>query len=108
VPLGLRLAFEFRHASWFADPVFDVLAAHQAALCVAESDTLETPDRRTAAFCCYRLRRSRYSEAEMRRVAARCAGSARQGDVYAYFMHEEQPDGPLRAVALREALGRRP
>ncbi|MCU1313577.1 MAG: hypothetical protein JWM54_1334, partial [Acidobacteriaceae bacterium] len=26
--------------------------------------------------------------------------------VYAYFMHEDAPDGPLRARAVLEALGR--
>ena len=57
---GLRVAFEFRHVSWFTNEVFDLLRQHQAALCVAESDELETPDVVTAPFCCYRLRKSDY------------------------------------------------
>jgi uncharacterized protein YecE (DUF72 family) len=31
----LRVAFEFRHESWFASEVFDLLRQHQAALCIA-------------------------------------------------------------------------
>ena len=64
-PSKLRIAFEFRHASWFADETFDLLRQHQAALCVAESDELQTPDVVTAPFCCYRLRKSDYGEADL-------------------------------------------
>jgi uncharacterized protein YecE (DUF72 family) len=32
----LRVAFEFRHPSWFTDETFDLLRQHEAALCVAE------------------------------------------------------------------------
>ncbi len=102
--LSLRSAFEFRHESWFEEPVFAALERGGAALCVAESDALTTPLRRTAAFTCYRLRRSSYSDADLQRLAAQFAAEAQQGDVYAYFMHEEQPDGPLRARAVLEAI----
>ncbi len=64
---ALRVAFEFRHASWFADEIFDLLRQHQAALCVAESDELQTPDVITAPFCCYRLRKSEYGAADCSR-----------------------------------------
>ncbi|MDQ1450666.1 MAG: hypothetical protein QOK38_532, partial [Acidobacteriaceae bacterium] len=36
----------------------------------------------------------------------RFAKDADEGDVYAYFMHEDAPDGPLRARAVLEALAR--
>jgi uncharacterized protein YecE (DUF72 family) len=55
---SLRMAFEFRHASWFCDEVYDVLRNRGVALCVAESDELETPDIMTAPFACYRFRRA--------------------------------------------------
>lgn len=103
-PLKLRIAFEFRHASWFDESTYIVLKENNAALCIAESDEMETPQLRTADFQCYRLRRSRYSDADLRGVVRRLAEDAKQGDVYAYFMHEEAPDGPLRARAVLEAL----
>jgi uncharacterized protein YecE (DUF72 family) len=103
-PLKIRLAFEFRHESWFTEATYAVLEQNNAALCIAESDELQTPDRGTADFMCYRLRRSSYSEADLQQLADRFAKDAEQGDVYAYFMHEEAPDGPLRARAVLEAL----
>ncbi len=43
LPRDARVAFEFRHDSWFADEVFCVLREANAALCEAESEKLETP-----------------------------------------------------------------
>jgi uncharacterized protein YecE (DUF72 family) len=102
--LKLRAAFEFRHESWFDEAVYAALQQNNVALCIAESDELETPQRRTADFLCYRLRRSHYSEAGLQNLARRFAQDAEQNDVYAYFMHEDAPDGPLRARGVLEAL----
>jgi uncharacterized protein YecE (DUF72 family) len=103
-PLKMRLAFEFRHESWFAEATYAALERSNVALCIAESDELQTPQRRTADFACYRLRRSSYSEGDLQQLADCFAREAGQGDVYAYFMHEEAPDGPLRARSVIEAL----
>jgi uncharacterized protein YecE (DUF72 family) len=102
--LEMRLAFEFRHESWFEEATYAVLERNNAALCIAGSDELQTPQRRTTAFTCYRLRRSSYSEADLQQFADRFASDTQQGDVYAYFMHEDAPDGPLRARAVLEML----
>ena len=104
--LKLQAAFEFRHESWFEEASYAALEHANVALCIAESDELQTPQRRTADFFCYRLRRSAYSEADLQEIAPRFAKDAEQGDVYAYFMHEDAPDGPLRARAMLEALAR--
>ena len=98
-------AFEFRHASWFSEEVFQALRHHGAALCVAESDELETPQVQTGTMAYYRLRKSAYTEAAIERMAASLATQSAARNVYAYFKHEDTPDGPLRAEALlREAL----
>jgi uncharacterized protein YecE (DUF72 family) len=108
--LKLRAALEFRHESWFDEATgkatYAALEQANAALCIAESDEFETPRRRTADFLCYRLRRSHYNEAGLEDLARRFAQDAEQGDVYAYFMHEDAPDGPLRGRAVLEALAR--
>jgi uncharacterized protein YecE (DUF72 family) len=101
-----RMAFEFRHAAWFSPATFTVLENHHAALCVAESDDLDTPDVVTAPYTCYRLRRSQYSEADLDAVRARLRARASEGEVFAYFKHEEEPSGPLRAAAVLEGLRR--
>jgi len=102
--LGLRLSFEFRHASWFDDSIFVLLRESGAALCVAESDELSTPDVVTASFSCYRLRRSDYSEPELITIRENLRARATQGDVFAYFKHEEEPTGALQAALVLQEL----
>lgn len=103
---GLRLAFEFRNESWFCDEVYAVLRSHKAAMCVAESDDLQTPDVRTADFACYRLRKSAYSSANLAAIAHSLNHAAKSGDVFAYFKHEDEPTGALNAAKLLRELGR--
>jgi uncharacterized protein YecE (DUF72 family) len=97
----LQIAFEFRHASWFTEETYDILRQHNAALCVAESEDLSTPDVATADFRCYRLRRNgSYAKAELNALAKSFTELAKQGEVYAYFKHEEEPTGALNASAM--------
>src|SRR5262252_7933757 len=56
LPAGRRAAFEFRHASWFEDDVFEALRAASAALCIAEDEELATPLVPTAGWGYLRLR----------------------------------------------------
>ena len=100
----LRIAFEFRHASWFNEETFDLLRRHQAALCVAESDELQTPDVITAPFCCYRLRKSDYGPAELAQIEKQLREKATRGEVFAYMKHEDSPKGALQAAALLTRL----
>lgn len=104
---GHRVAFEFRHPSWFADEVFEALLANNAALCVAESDELATPDVQTASFSYYRLRKSEYSGAAIKGIASSLASLAESQETYAYFKHEDAPDGPLRAEAVLRRASRK-
>lgn len=101
---SIRVAFEFRHPSWFASEVFDLLGKHRAALCVAESDELQTPDVITAPFCCYRLRKSDYGPADLQQIETQLAAKATQGDVFAYIKHEDSPKGALQAASLLARL----
>lgn len=102
--LQLRLAFEFRHVSWFDESVYAILRDHQAALCVAESDDLQTPDVQTAPFSCYRLRRSGYSPEQLTAITDQLRRRAASDDVFAYFKHEEDPTGPLWAATVLAAI----
>ena len=101
---GLRMAFEFRQESWFADATYSLLREHGTALCAAESDELTTPDVETAPFSCYRLRKSVYSEDDLEAVRRKLRLKASAGDVFAYFKHEDEPTGALRATAVREGI----
>jgi len=107
---GIRMAFEFRHSTWFYDQVYDALRQYGATLCVAESDELETPDVVTADFNCYRFRKSRYSAAQLDGIELTLRKRSANGEVFAYFKHEEQPTGAIRAVDMLRRLqhGRQP
>ena len=99
-----RMAFEFRHVSWFDSTIYKLMERHGAALCVAESDELETPDVATADFSCYRRRKTEYSDAELEAITAGLRERARRGDVFAYFKHEEEPTGAVWAAKVLAAV----
>ncbi|MGE0406464.1 MAG: DUF72 domain-containing protein, partial [Candidatus Korobacteraceae bacterium] len=101
LPRGGRYTFEFRHESWFAEPVFDVLRRFNSALCLAESEKLETPEVQTADYTYFRLRKPEYSVEERTMLAAKVA--AVPGDVYVYFKHEDTPEGAFYAEELLKA-----
>jgi uncharacterized protein YecE (DUF72 family) len=103
LPEGYRVAFEFRHASWFVDEVFALLRGANAALCLAESEKLETPEVQTADFYYLRLRKAKYMPAARQELARRVADYAQKGDTFIYFKHEDTPDGALHAEELLRA-----
>jgi uncharacterized protein YecE (DUF72 family) len=103
LPRGVRSAFEFRHESWFRDEVFALLRAHNRALCVAETEERVTPDVVTAEFCYYRYRKPTYTPEERNAMIARIREHLEAGrNVFAYFKHEETPQGALYAVEVRK------
>jgi uncharacterized protein YecE (DUF72 family) len=96
-PKHLRATFEFRHASWFCEEVFAALREANVALCLAESEKLETPDVQTADFLYLRLRKPEYSEKALRQ---RVRSLAARGELYVYLKHEDTPEGALLAESL--------
>jgi uncharacterized protein YecE (DUF72 family) len=101
LPEGTRYAFEFRHASWLTDEVYDALRARNVSLCVAESERLEVPEVITADFVYYRLRKPDYTEEDVAAFAARSKELLATGrDLFLMFKHEETPEGALNAEKL--------
>jgi len=105
LPKDLRFAFEFRHATWLNDEVYQILKDQGAALCVAESENLETPEVMTANFAYFRLRKPDYTAADVERIAANARKLLVDRDLYVFFKHEETPDGALNAEMLLKAVG---
>ena len=97
LPEGARIAFEFRHASWFEDDVFEALRAKGAALCIAEDEELATPLVATAPWGYLRLRRQDYDEAAVAAWADKVRGQA-WSDVFVFFKHEDAGSGPKLAA----------
>ena len=101
LPRGVVSAFEFRHASWFTDEIFTLLKSCNRALCVAETEERVTPDVVTADFCYYRYRKPSYTSEERQAMVDRIQEHRSQGrDVFAYFKHEETPQGALYAADI--------
>jgi uncharacterized protein YecE (DUF72 family) len=105
LPTRRRVAFEFRHRSWFDDEVFGLLRDHRAALCIADADDdLKVPIAATTDWGYLRLRRSNYSTAALKKWAKRVAEQAWR-DAFVFFKHEEEANGPRLAKRFLE-LGR--
>ncbi|MGH9529994.1 MAG: DUF72 domain-containing protein [Terriglobales bacterium] len=101
LPRTIPSAFEFRHESWFTDEIFDLLKTHHRALCVAETEERVTPDVTTADFAYYRYRKPEYTPEERGEMVNRIQAHLVSGrDVFAYFKHEETPQGALYAVEV--------
>ena len=95
-------AFEFRHASWFDDSVYDILRSRNCALCLAETDDGDdAPIVETADWTYLRLRKSEYSPHELERWAARLA-DGNWARAYAFFKHEDAGVGPALAARFVE------
>jgi uncharacterized protein YecE (DUF72 family) len=108
LPSDIRFAFEFRHASWLVDAVYDRLSKRNIALCLAESDKLEVPKVMTADFGYFRLRKEEYSDAAQQEIASRVRELLAGGrDMYVYFKHEDDPRGAIWAEDLLKHLNRK-
>jgi uncharacterized protein YecE (DUF72 family) len=102
LPPQRRVAFEFRHQSWFDDEVFGLLRDHGAALCIAEAeDGLEIPFVSTADWGYLRLRRPDYSDAELKTWVKRVRKQDWR-DVFIFFKHEDEGKGPEMAKRFME------
>jgi uncharacterized protein YecE (DUF72 family) len=108
-----RHAFEFRHESWFADEVYDLLHRHNVALVVGDESSrwVSTPHVRTADWTYVRFhhgrrgRRGNYSDSEIETWAKRIAQWRRDTEVYAYFNNDWQGFAIRNARLLKTKLG---
>jgi uncharacterized protein YecE (DUF72 family) len=105
LPPGAKAAFEFRHASWFDEAVYDRLRGRNLALCIADSEKLSTPVVATADYGYFRLRDEGYVDADLDRWADVIRlYQAQWKDTFVYFKHEEAGKGPEFARRLMERL----
>jgi uncharacterized protein YecE (DUF72 family) len=108
LPRELQHAFEFRHTSWFADDVRQMLRSHDVALVVADRPELHsglTLDP-TGPLVYVRFhhgsrgRRGNYSLRELDAWARRIRRWARERPVWAYFNNDWEGFAPANAQAL--------
>jgi uncharacterized protein YecE (DUF72 family) len=106
LPPKTTAAFEFRNASWLEDDVFDALRARNIALCIADTETRETPLVQTADYAYFRLRDEGYGDADIAKwseTAQRAAETAQ--DVFVYFKHEDEGKGAAFGQHMMALLG---
>jgi len=102
LPAGRRVAFEFRHASWFDDEILRLLRDANVALCTADvDDDLEVPFVNTADWGSLRLRRPEYSDADLKLWIENVRQHDWQ-DAYVFFRHEDEGTGPRFAQRFLE------
>ena len=105
VPHRMRWTVEFRDPSWLCEPVFDVLARYNVALCW--HDLLPNhPYRLTARFAYLRFHGHRYAgsytTAQLKGQARRIGDYLDQGvDVYVYFNNDAEGHAVRNALDLR-------
>ncbi len=106
LPEDLKVAFEFRHASWFEDDVLAALRAKKVALCVAETEDLVAPLVATADWGYLRLRRAEYPDDVIDAWAKRILEPP-WSEAYVYVKHDEG-DAPSVAAKLSAKLAASP
>lgn len=106
LPEGTPGAFEFRHASWKDESVYDLLRGRNMAWVCADTDDTEEdePIVATADWGYLRLRRPGYDEDDLRRWADQVAGQS-WGHAFVFFKHEDEGAGPRMAAEFAELAG---
>ena len=110
MPKG-RHCFEFRHPSWFAPQVYEILRTHGAALVIGDhpSRPFQTHEM-TASWTYVRLhwghrgRRGNYSERELEEWSRRIAAWRSEVEVFAYFNNDWEAFAPRNARWLADRL----
>jgi len=103
VPPDLRMAWEFRHESWFADDVYERLRARNAALAIVEDEDSTTPVLATADWGYFRLRAVDYTDAQLSAwVETIRTTGAGWHDAFVFFKHDEM--APRLAMAFQKKI----
>ena len=105
LPPKTAAAFEFRNDSWLDDAVFDALRERNIALCIADSETRETPLVSTASYAYLRLRDEGYGDADIAQWTRTAQTLSEQAsDVFVYFKHEDEGKGAAFGQQMMELL----
>ena len=102
LPDDVPAAFEFRHASWSDDDVYDVLRSRGFAWVHAdtEDDADDAPIVGTAPWGYLRLRRPGYERDDLVRWAQRVRDMSWER-AFVFFKHEDEGAGPRMASEFR-------
>jgi uncharacterized protein YecE (DUF72 family) len=110
-PAGYRHCIEFRHGSWFCQPVMDMLREAGVALVIGDHPRRGFQTQEWTTDWTYirfhygtRGRRGNYSPSELACWYRRVAAWRHQGDIYAYFNNDWESFAVKNAKTLRCAV----
>jgi uncharacterized protein YecE (DUF72 family) len=111
LPQG-RHCFEFRHASWFVEPIYDLLRKHRAALVIGDRpEVKEFQSHELTADWTYvrfhygsRGRGGNYSKSELEEWARRFENWRREVEIFAYFNNDWEVFAVRNALWLKQRL----
>ena len=105
LPATPRVAFEFRHPTWFDDDVLAVLKNRNMALVVSDTDDMPTTHiDKTADWGYLRLRRVNYSEENLNEWVERI-NKQQWSETFVFFKHEDEGTGPKLAAQFLQLAG---
>jgi uncharacterized protein YecE (DUF72 family) len=112
LPQGLHHCIEFRHPSWFCEPVYQRLRRAGVALVIADHPKRAFQSHELTARWGYvrfhmgrRGRGGNYSHAELESWASRLRGWSHRRHTYAYFNNDWHAFAPRNACYMKNALG---
>jgi uncharacterized protein YecE (DUF72 family) len=112
LPRRYRYAFEFRHRSWYAPQVIDVLREHNVSLCLSDHHHAPAPWIVSADHVYVRGHgpggryKDNYAEGTLREWAAHIRKWRRQGRcVFVFFDNDQKSAAPVDARRLMALLG---
>lgn len=107
--------FEFRHPSWYADEILDLLRKHDVALCISDHHDAPAPWVVTARHVYVRGHgpggryKDHYPDATLRTWARRIRRWRREKrTVYCYFDNDQKSAAPIDARRLKELVDSKP
>ncbi len=106
IPGDAACAFEFRSSSWMDEGTLDLLRKKGSSLCIADTDENPASDPliSTAGLGYLRLRRSDYTDDDLKKWAERILGQ-RWEQAFVFFKHEgDEAKGPKMAMRLQEII----
>lgn len=113
IPGNRQCAFDFRSPTWFVPDILDLLREKGFSLCIEDTDEKPADEIiSTAKWGYLRLRRSDYTEAELKQWLERIL-SQKWKQAFVFFKHEEEgkaPGGPevaLRFLELADARAKK-
>ncbi len=111
LPRG-RHCFEFRHESWFAPDVYDLLRAHDVALVIGDDPRRPFQTHELTADWTYvrfhrgrRGRNGNYSQSELEEWRSRIAAWRSRVEVFAYFNNDWEGYAVQNGLWLKKRLG---